>query len=207
MDAVLRYLSGLRRALDQVPVPVVELIIRALVEARIHGSQVFILGNGGSAATASHFVCDLAKGTRQAGLPPYRATSLNENIPLLSAYGNDEGFENIFSSQLESLVRPGDVVIGLSTSGNSENVLKAVQLANHLGALTIGFTGFDGGALGSLVDIHLHIPSTNIEQVEDIHLMLAHLICTALREVFSGERAGPAPIELNAMLDRTSVHA
>ena len=144
--------------------------------------QVFILGNGGSASTASHFVCDLGKNTRVPGIPNFRVMGLTDNIALFSALANDEGYENVFAQQLANHLQPGDVVIGISTSGNSKNVVNAIQLANSGGAKTIGFTGFDSGELGSIVDVNLHVPSQSIEHVEDVHLVLEHLITKALRE-------------------------
>jgi D-sedoheptulose 7-phosphate isomerase len=140
------------------------------------------MGNGGSAATASHFVCDLAKNTRYEGWPPFRVIGLTDNIASLTAYANDEGYQNVFSQQLANLVRPGDIVIGISASGNSPNVLRAIDLANQAKARTIGFTGFDGGQLGKMVDLHINVPSNIIEQVEDIHLMLEHMIVKTLKE-------------------------
>src|SRR3990170_6178715 len=150
----------------------IEQAIILLHEARLTNRRVFIMGNGGSASTASHFVCDLGKNTRQKGWPNFRVMGLSDNMALLSAYANDDGYENVFAQQLVNFVQPGDIVIGISTSGNSMNVINAIQLANKVGATTIGFIGFDGGRLSSLVDIHLHVPNNCIEQVEDIHLML-----------------------------------
>jgi D-sedoheptulose 7-phosphate isomerase len=107
---------------------------------------------------------------------------LTDNMALFSALANDEGYENVFTHQLGNYLQPGDVVIGISTSGNSKNVINAIQLANSGEAKTIGFTGFDSGELGLLVDVNLHVPSHSIEQVEDVHLVLEHLITKALRE-------------------------
>jgi D-sedoheptulose 7-phosphate isomerase len=126
--------------------------------------------------------CDLAKNTRHANLPPFRVIGLTDNMALFSAYSNDEGYENAFAQQLASLVQPQDVVVAISTSGNSANVLRAVELAHAREAVTIGMTGFSGGRLGPMVNIHLHVPCDCIEQVEDIHLMLEHLMAVALRE-------------------------
>lgn len=162
--------------------PDIQEVIDLLGQARLEKRQVFILGNGGSASTASHFVCDLAKNTRLQGFPNYRVIGLTDNMPVFSALANDEGYENVFAGQLASFVRPGDVVIAISASGNSPNVIKAVELARRLQARTIGMTGFDGGLLGGLVDHHLHVPSHCIEYVEDVHLMLEHLITKALRQ-------------------------
>jgi D-sedoheptulose 7-phosphate isomerase len=138
------------------------------------------MGNGGSASTATHFVCDLAKNTRKEGWPPFRVIGLSDNMALMTAYANDEGYENVFAQQLASFIQPWDIVIGISTSGNSPNVLNAIALANQKNAITIGFTGFDGGLLGTMVDIQVHTPSDRIEQVEDIHLILEHLMCSVL---------------------------
>ena len=148
----------------------------------MNNQQVFIMGNGGSASTASHFVCDLGKNTRVKGTPNFRVMGLTDNMALFSALANDEGYENAFAQQLASHIQPGDVVIGISTSGNSPNVVNAIHLANSIPAKTIGFTGFGSGKLGGMVDVDLHVPSHLIEHVEDIHLVLEHLITKELRE-------------------------
>ncbi len=154
-----------------------------LLDCHRRGGTVFILGNGGSAATASHFACDLGKGTLMPGLPRFRVLALTDNMPLFSALANDYGYDHVFSEQLKSLVRPGDVVIGISGSGNSANVLTAIQAAHEARAITVGFVGFDGGALKGMVDKTIHVRSECMEQVEDMHLVLEHLICTCVREV------------------------
>ena len=182
MSVVKSYFQQMKETLDQIDEEPINQIIEALHAARLRGSQVFIMGNGGSASTASHFVCDLAKNTRQSGTPHYRVIGLTDNMAIFSAYANDEGYENVFAMQLANLVQPDDVVIGISTSGNSANVLRAIEVAHAHGATTVGLTGFDAGQLGGMVDIHAHTPSDCIEQVEDIHLMLEHLITKALRE-------------------------
>jgi DNA-binding MurR/RpiR family transcriptional regulator len=112
--------------------------------------------------------------------------ALTDNMSLFSALANDFGYEHVFSEQLQSLVKPGDVVIGISGSGNSPNVLNAIKRAREAKAITIGMVGFDGGLLKDLVDVYMHVPSNNMEQVEDVHLMLEHLICTNVREIFEG---------------------
>ena len=182
MNPVKSYLKTLHATLDRLPIPDIEAVIDVLYAARMEGRQVFIMGNGGSASTASHFVCDLAKNTRMPGWPHFRVLGLTDNMALFSALANDDGYENVFASQLENLVRAGDIVIGISTSGNSPNVVNTLGFANRAGAVTVGFTGFDSGKVGGIVDHHIHVPSHNIEQVEDIHLMLEHLIVTVLRE-------------------------
>ncbi|HJW89805.1 MAG TPA: SIS domain-containing protein [Anaerolineales bacterium] len=182
MDQIRSYIAEVQKTLDNLPLDLIEQVIVTLEEARLANHTVFIMGNGGSAATASHFSCDLAKNTRRDGWPNFRVMGLTDNMPVFSALANDDGYENVFSRQLESFVQPGDVVIGISTSGNSPNVVRAIQRAKQAKAITIGFTGFDHGQLGSLVDIDLHVPNCSIEQVEDIHLMLEHLITKSLRD-------------------------
>ncbi len=182
MDEITTYILSLQKTLDKLPQDKIAEVIDILEQARLEDRQVFIMGNGGSAATASHFVCDLAKNTRKKGWPLFRVIGLTDNMPIFSAYANDEGYENVFVQQLASLVRPHDVVIGISTSGNSENVIRAIELANRVNAITIGFTGYQGGKLGPLVGINVLVPSDSIEQLEDIHLMLEHLICKALKD-------------------------
>jgi D-sedoheptulose 7-phosphate isomerase len=182
MNFIQSYLGELKNTLDNLSQEVIEQVLEILHGARLDNQQVFILGNGGSASTASHFVCDLGKNTRVKGSPNFRVMGLTDNMALFSALANDEGYENVFAQQLATYIQQGDVVIGISTSGNSPNVVNAIRLANSVGAKTIGFTGFNSGKLGSLVDVNLHVPSHSIEQVEDVHLVMEHLITKALRE-------------------------
>lgn len=183
MDHGRKYIHDLQKTLDQLPLALIDEVISILHEARLNHRQIFIMGNGGSASTASHFAADLSKNTRQEGIPNFRAMCLADNMAIMSAYANDEGYDNVFAQQLANFVRPYDVVTAISASGNSLNVVKAVELARKVRAKTIGFTGFDGGSLGSLVDVHIHIASSQIEHVEDVHLMAEHLICKTLREL------------------------
>jgi len=176
------YLNDLQTTLSHLPLEDIERAVDVLIHARLNDKQVFTLGNGGSAATASHFACDLGKGTVVVGYPRFRVMALTDNMPLFSALANDYGYEQVFVEQLANLVRPGDVVIGISGSGNSANVLNAIRLAREVGATTIGMTGFDGGKLKGMVDICILAPSHCMEKVEDVHLVLEHLISTAVRE-------------------------
>lgn len=182
MERVTNYVNALQDSINQLPKDRIVSVIDLLHSARLVGRQIFIMGNGGSASTATHFVCDLAKNTRKAGWPHYRVIGLSDNMAIFSAYANDEGYESVFAQQLANLIMPEDIVIGISASGNSKNVLNAMELAKSQNATTIGFTGFDGGHLASLVDINIHVNSTIIEHVEDIHLILEHMIVKALRE-------------------------
>jgi D-sedoheptulose 7-phosphate isomerase len=182
MEHIQNYLSELKETLDQLPVKMIDDVIGILQQARLQGNQVFIMGNGGSASTASHFVCDLAKNTRHASLPHFRVIGLTDNMAAFSAYANDEGYENVFSEQLANLIRTGDIVIGISASGNSNNVINAMEEAQKHNAITIGFTGFDGGRLGKMVNINIHVKSDIIEHVEDIHLVLEHIIIKTMKQ-------------------------
>ncbi len=176
------YLSQVGTTLDKLSTAKVAKVVEVLGGARDKGNRIFIFGNGGSATTASHFASDLAKGAICKGKPRFKASALTDNVPLLSAWANDTDYGNIFSEQLENFVEPGDVAIAISGSGNSPNVLRGAKTAKAKGATTIGFIGFDGGKLKDLVDIALVVPNHNMEQVEDIHLLLEHVITTCLRE-------------------------
>lgn len=182
MEQIESYMTTLTETVRQLPVDRIARVVETLRVARLNGKQVFIMGNGGSASTASHFVCDLAKNTRRPGLPHFRVIGLTDNMAILSAYANDEGYENVFAAQLANFVEADDVVIAISASGNSANVIKGIEEARNSRAVTIGFTGFDGGRLGAMVDIQVHVNSKIIEHVEDIHLMLEHMIVKTLKD-------------------------
>lgn len=183
MEKLKGYINELKNTLNHLPVELIGELISILQDARMNHRQVFIMGNGGSASTASHFVADLAKNTRWQNVPDFKVLGLTDNMAILSAYANDEGYDNVFAQQLANFVRPKDVVIAISASGNSKNVLKAVELASQIKACTVGLTGFDGGKLGSLVDVNIHVPSDIIEQVEDLHLVVEHMVVKTLKEM------------------------
>ena len=175
------YLGDLKEALAGLPVADLEKIIETLAVARERRQQVFLLGNGGSAATASHVANDLAKATITAGLPRLRVIALTDNVPLITAWGNDKAYDAVFAEQLENLVAPGDLVVGFSTSGTSPNVLRAFEVARAQRAVTIALTGKSGGALRGLADICLMVPSQHTQIIEDVHLAIGHCIIVALR--------------------------
>src|SRR6185437_7741522 len=162
-------------------------VAETLLDCHQRGGMIFLIGNGGSAATASHFVCDLAKGVRGGQQPPFRAVSLTDNMPLVTAWGNDTSFDRVFAEQLAPLVSPGDLVILISASGNSPNVLLAAQTARVARAGTIALTGRSGGRRAHLVDLSVNVPSDLIEQVEDAHVVIAHSVCVALRAKLESE--------------------
>ena len=195
MESVTNYITTLQQTMDQLPKETIVRVIDLLHAARLSGRQVFIMGNGGSASTATHFVCDLAKNTRHPAWPHFKAIGLTDNMAVFSAYANDEGYENVFSQQLANLLTPDDIVIAISASGNSRNVLNGVSFAKSQNATTIGFTGFDGGSLAALVDINIHVASTVIEHVEDIHLILEHVIVKSLRAMVPSETMTPVVLE------------
>lgn len=174
------YFSTVQALLDQTPFDDVDSVVNALMDANRAGGTVFICGNGGSAATASHFACDLAKRPMVSGQPRFRVVSLTDNNALMTALSNDISYEAVFSEQLIPLVRKGDVVIGISGSGNSPNVLNAMRAAHEAGATTVGFSGYDGGKLKGMVDLSVHVPSFTMAMVEDVHLMIEHAICERL---------------------------
>jgi D-sedoheptulose 7-phosphate isomerase len=180
-EAISAYLIEMQTTLSNLPIDMIERVVGLLREARSQKKRVFLFGNGGSAATASHLACDLAKGTSTNGKPRLRAIALTDNMPLISAWANDSSYENIFAQQLQDHVEPGDVVIGISGSGKSLNVLNGIKVARSAGAITIGFTGLGGGDLKDLVDLCIVVPDNSIDQVEDVHLMLGHVITSCLR--------------------------
>lgn len=177
-----KYLEDLVRSIDKIPLEKIEKIVETLRAAYKQGRHIFIMGNGGSAATASHFVCDLSKGTFVPGKKRFRVVGLTDNVPLMTAWSNDVSYEDIFKAQLENLVDKKDVVIVFTGSGNSPNILKAVKYANSRGAVTVGFTGFNGGKLKALAKVCLIVPSKNMERIEDIHLVLEHLVKLFIHE-------------------------
>lgn len=177
------YLDRVKGALDALPGQL-EPLLAELHRAWADERTVFLIGNGGSAANASHFAQDLNRGTlpaRGAGRR-FRAVSLTDNVAFITALANDEGYERVFVEQLATLSRPGDVLLALSGSGNSANVLRAVEYANERGLTTVGVTGSDGGRLGALVKVAVKIPSHDIGLVEAAHAVAFHLAVSLLRQ-------------------------
>ena len=181
-DIIIDYIDDLKNVLSQLSQQDILLIINELVKARQDEKTIYICGNGGSASTASHMVCDLSKNTRKDGAKRLKVIGLSDNIPSMTAYANDEGYDRIFAEPIISLVQPGDVLLAISGSGNSPNVLRGVEAARQLGATTIGLTGFLGGQLKDLVDICLVVPYNSLEQIEDVHLIINHILTVSLRQ-------------------------
>ncbi len=171
------YLNYLPRVLSRIDRSEVGQFIATLLAARERGAAVFFIGNGGSASTATHFANDLSVGTNDY-VRPFRAIALTDNVAVMTAIGNDFGYEDIFSRQLRVLGRPGDVLVAISASGNSRNLLKAFDAARELGIRTVALTSFDGGKMRALADEGVHVPTEIGEYgpAEDAHLILDHLI-------------------------------
>ncbi len=166
-------LLGLLTSLDLAKI---ESVIGLLERAREEDRQIFVFGNGGSAATASHFVVDMVKGASLGREKRFRIMALTDQVPAITAYANDLGYEVVFEEHLRNFARPGDVVLALSGSGNSPNVLRAVEYANSVGCVTIGFSGFEGGRLAALARHSLVVPSRHMGRIEDCHMLACHLI-------------------------------
>jgi D-sedoheptulose 7-phosphate isomerase len=161
----------------------IEQAIRELLRAYEEGRSVFIFGNGGSAALASHFACDLSKGTAigNNGHKRFRVMALTDNVPLVTAWANDSCYDRIFAEQLQNFVAPGDVAFAISGSGNSPNVLQALEAARGAQAVTVGLTGFQGGKMKALCDVCVILPSDNMQIIEDFHLSVTHAVFSVIR--------------------------
>jgi len=172
------YLTRLKYILDDIDAEVVSDIIDELELTLVNKSRIYIIGNGGSSATASHMVNDLGAGLRRRDIVNFDVVSLGDNSPVVSAIANDIGYENIFFMQMKGLINPNDIVIAISCSGDSPNIVKAVDYAKDLGCKIIGITGFDGGYLKVISDISFHInaPKNEYGLVEDVHMILDHII-------------------------------
>lgn len=190
-----RYLGELKRIADEVSRADIQKVIDILMDAWRNDGTVFMMGNGGSASTATHFAADLAKGTIVAGQKRFKTICLDDNIPLVSAWTNDAGFGSIFAEQLEPWLKQGDVLVGLSVHGGSgsgdagpwsQNILQAVKLAKVRNAKVVGFSGFGGGSLKDMADVCVVVPIESeplgTALVESVHVALHHLVCVALRE-------------------------
>ena len=181
------YIDYLSSVLNNISLTDIEKFVEVLLEARERESSIFFIGNGGSAATASHFANDLAIGTR-AYEKPFRAISLCDNQAVITAIANDDGYEKIFNQQLEVLLKKQDVVVAISASGNSPNLLKAIDTSKKLSAVTVGISAFNGGKMKEMVDVALHVPTEKGEYgpAEDAHMVLDHLVSSYLTRLVRG---------------------
>ena len=189
---IANFFEEMKKIIQKISREDIDKTIELLFDAWKNNRTVFIMGNGGSASTATHFACDLAKSTIVENKKRFRVICLNDNIPLMSALINDNGFDNLFSEQLKNLMREGDVLIGISVHGGSgkdkaglwsQNLLKAMMLTKEeYNGKTIGLSGFDGGAMKNIADVCITVPFNSTPQVESFHLCLEHLICNCLKE-------------------------
>jgi len=180
-----RYLSDIKQTLNLIETDLlekVEAVALLLEETKTRKGRIFIMGNGGSASTSSHFSEDLAKGTIVGDSLRFKTISLSDSMPAILAWANDSSYDDIFVEQLKNLMEQGDVVIGLSGSGNSKNVIKAIEYANQNGAKTIGFSGYDGGRLIKCASINIRVPSFNMQKIEDVHMIVVHILVSLLFE-------------------------
>jgi len=179
------YIGEIRRCIDRLEnnfSDQIDRLVEILLEARENRWTIFVMGNGGSGSTASHFACDLAKNTIAHDNLRFKVIALTDNVPQILAWANDTEYENIFVEQLKNLLEEDDIVIGISGSGRSKNVIKALEYANENGAFTIGLTGFDGGEIKRIAKENIIVPSNSMPCCEDVHLMLEHLITSMIRE-------------------------
>jgi D-sedoheptulose 7-phosphate isomerase len=176
MSFLASYKSELRRVIDMIDLEPVGQALELLSQARDEGRRIFTCGNGGSASTASHFATDMLKGASFGYPKRFRILALTDSLPTLTAYSNDVSYECVFVEQLKNFAEPGDVLIAVSGSGNSPNVLRAVEYANSIGCRTIGLCGRDGGELAKLAGLKLHIAAPHMGRIEDGHLIMLHMI-------------------------------
>ncbi|MBT3258757.1 MAG: SIS domain-containing protein [Deltaproteobacteria bacterium] len=176
----LKYIENLKGVLDGFPYDQFALFIDAVVEAYQKEKRIFVMGNGGSGSTASHWVCDINKGCSLNRDKRFKMICLNDSMSTVLAYGNDSTYDNIFVEQLKNFFVPGDVVIGISGSGNSKNVLNAIEYAGNNGGTTVGLCGYSGGALGRMVDIPILARVDDMQQVEDVHMIVVHMSMQAI---------------------------
>jgi D-sedoheptulose 7-phosphate isomerase len=180
LTAVATYFQRVTDVLPRVSQESIEQCIAILKEARSQGRRIFTFGNGGSSATASHFVNDMVKSVVHPHQPRYKVFCLSDNVPVMTAYANDVSYDSVFAEPLAALAEPGDVALAISGSGNSPNVLRAMAVACELGLKRIGLTGFAGGKLKEMCDVCIIVPSDSMQVAEDVHLVILHAIFLAL---------------------------
>ncbi len=191
------YAKGMEEVFRRLPVETIVKIVEVLLGAYENGHKVITMGNGGHGATASHIINDLLKHTIVSDKKDeviikgkrFKCLCLNDNMATLTSWANDVGYESVFSEQLANWVEKGDVVLGYTGSGNSENILRAFKLAKEKGATTIALTGYDGGKIKEIADICLIVPSDRISFIEDIHFSLGHMWCDSLRRIIKEKYA------------------
>lgn len=187
-EFVTNYKQQLLGAIGTIPVEKVQAAIEWLDEALNQGRQVFTCGNGGSASTASHFICDMVKGASYTREKRFRMMALTDSLPTITAYSNDVSYDCVFVEPLKNFAQPGDILIAISGSGNSPNVLRAIEWANSAGMKTIGLTGRDGGQLGRLSQLEIRVADPHMGRIEDGHMIVCHMIAYYFMEKAGGAR-------------------
>lgn len=176
------YRTRLLSAIEGIDAAKVAQAIDWFHRAREEGRAIFVAGNGGSHATASHFVCDMVKGASFGKPTRFRIAALNESLPTLTAYSNDVSYEDAMVEQLKNFARPGDLYMAISGSGNSPNVVRAMEYANSIGCHTLALTGRDGGKLGAMAELNIHVAEPHMGRIEDAHHIICHMICYSFME-------------------------
>ena len=177
MNFAARYRDQLLSAINQIDLEKVSTAVEWFHEARENGGRIYVSGNGGSAATASHFVCDMLKSASYGKPSRFRIQSLTDSMPTMTAYSNDMSYEDGVVEQLKNFAEPGDIYMAISGSGNSPNVIRAMEYANSLGCRTLALTGRDGGKLGTLAGLNIQVCEPHMGRIEDAHHIICHMIC------------------------------
>lgn len=185
-NQIIDYLEDLKNIINSFPVGELDEIINVIIKTHDAGKKFFVMGNGGSAATASHITCDINKGVGYRLNKRIKVICLNDNIPTVLAYANDISFEDVFVEQLKNFIEKGDLIIAISASGRSKNILKAVKFANSHGAITVGLTGGDGGGLARISNYSIIVKSHDTQKIEDGHMIIAHILMQVLAKKLSG---------------------
>ena len=190
LNKIENYFNNLKQTIDKIDRLEIQNFINLLEHSRELGKTIYIMGNGGSASTASHFCCDFNKGVSygKSLSKRYKCICLNDNVATMMAYANDVSYDDVFVEQLKNFVEAGDLVIGISGSGNSENVVRAINYANSKGAETISLTGYSGGILKNISKHTLHMPIDNMQIAEDLHMIMFHLTVSLLFQTLVDER-------------------
>lgn len=183
---ITKYLSVLSEVISDMDIEEINKVMEKLIEVYQRGGFIYVFGNGGSAATASHFVNDFNKGASEKLDKRFRFCCLNDNVSSVLAIANDISYDEVFRFQLKNYLNPGDLVIGISGSGNSANVVNAIEYANSVNVETIGLVGYDGGKVKQLADYSIHIKSYDMQKVEDIHMMIEHTMMRIIKGYLEG---------------------
>ena len=181
-EQIKKYYEEEIEAIRKIDPKEISLAMNALVNCYEHGGTIYVFGNGGSSATASHMVCDFNKGVSMKKSKKFNFICLSDNTPILTALANDISYDDVFAYQLEKIITPNDLVLAISGSGNSKNIINAINVAKAQGVKVIGMTGYDGGKLYQMADYHLHAPINDMMKAEDIHMTFDHMMATILTQ-------------------------